>query len=422
MRIKFTFLVTILALVTIYFLNNRVEASPKKTIERKILPMDLSYETMEAKSTLNQIRQSVGMIRLESNEELKKASLAHAKYMLVNTEYSHYETEGKSNFTGVKPIDRALKAGYNAHGVSENLSSKNYSAQSSLDGLFSAIYHRFGFLSPKIDEIGIAIDQDESNSKNSVFVYLMGNSRLNALCSSKSFNRNGRYVYGVCKDKKHRIFERAYKKALNANMKNSPKIILYPFDGQEDVFPAFYTETPDPLPQHEVSGFPVSIEFNEYYFKDVELISFKLFKNNTEVTNILQMDKNTDPHARFTSNQYAIFPLDRLEYATTYRVEASYMYKQKEQSISWSFKTRVLDGELHTIDKKEQYITINETSSQIFYFKPFDEHNIIKSLNFPTFVDAQFIDNNTFRVNLLEGFRDSFDIKTKNRVVHIEVE
>jgi len=421
MRIKFIFSVTILALFVFYFLEHKVEASSKKTIERKVFPMDLSYETMEAKNSLNQIRQSMGMLKLESNEELKKASKAHAKYMLANREYSHYEIEGKSNFTGIKPIDRALSTGYNAHGVSENLSSKNYSAQSSLDGLFSAIYHRFGFLNPKIDEIGIAIDQDESNPKNSAFVYLMGNSRLNALCSGKSFNRNGRYVYGVCRDKKHRIFEKVYKRSINENMKYSPKIIVYPYDGQEDIFPAFYTETPDPLPNHEVSGFPMSIEFNEYYFKDVKLVSFKLFKDEEEVTDILHMDKSSDPNARFTSHQYALFPLKRLEYTTSYRVEVEYISQKKEHSISWSFKTRVPEGKLHTINKKEQYITIDATSSHILYFKPLNEYNIIKSLNFPTFVDAQFIDNNTFRVNLMEGFRDSFDIKTKNRVVHIEV-
>ncbi len=61
-----------------------------------------------------------------------------------------------------------------------------------MDGLFSAIYHRFAFLSPGIDEIGVGVTQNEQDSDKSAFVYVMGNSELNRLCSFKSFKGAGK--------------------------------------------------------------------------------------------------------------------------------------------------------------------------------------------------------------------------------------
>ena len=86
----------------------------------------------------------------------------------------------------------------------------------------------------------------------------------------------------------------------------------------------------DPLPLYDVSGFPVSIEFNDYYFKKVELLSFKLFDNtDNEVKELLLMDKNNDPHERFTDKQFTLFPLKRLSYNAQYRAEVSYRVKNK---------------------------------------------------------------------------------------------
>jgi hypothetical protein len=39
------------------------------------------------------------------------------------------------------------------------------------------------------------------------------------------------------------------------------------------------------------------------------------------------MDSDTDPHQRFTANQFTIFPLKRLEYNHTYRAELLYETK-----------------------------------------------------------------------------------------------
>ena len=252
----------------------------KKLVVRHAPPMDVSYEKPEAMSLLNEIREAMGMNTLVHNEQLAQAAQAHADYLVKNRITSHDEIPGRPGFTGRTPSERALHAGYLSTQVSENLSTKNRDARSSIDGLFSAIYHRFGFLDVGIDEIGVGATQDVHHTENSAFVYVMGNSYLNALCHEHAFKGYGRYVYGVCRDKRHRIAQKRFLEAQDANRRYNPKIVCYPYDGQKDVPPSFYDEMPDPLPDYEVSGFPVSVTFNAYFFKRVELVSFTLTRSD----------------------------------------------------------------------------------------------------------------------------------------------
>ena len=421
MRIGFMVMVILAALVFYSFMDIAATASPHKVIEKQALPMDVSFERMQARVEVNNIREAMQMQTLSQNDHLAAAAQAHADYLVSNNESSHNEIEGHTNFTGTRPLDRAFYAGYNASYVSENLSGKNTNAQSSVDGLFSAIYHRFGFLNPSIDEIGVGVTQDEKNSQNSAFVYVMGNSELNRLCSVKSFNGFGKYVYKVCREKEHRISEKKFRKAQSYNKQNNPKIILYPYDGQSEVPPAFYSEIPDPLPDHEVSGFPISIEFNDYFFKDVRIDSFKLFKDNEEVSNVLLMDEQNDPHKRFTDKQFALFPLERLEYDTTYRVVVDYTTKGKGKKIMWGFTTKKPTETLHIITKKEEEITIASGRSHMIYFRPLDAHDVVKDVQFPSTADIEFIDNNTFKLTLNDERIKSFDIVSDARILHIKV-
>ena len=422
MRISFMIIVVLAAVLFWKVFEYDVNAAPKEVIVRKVLPMDVPFEMMEARTQLNRIREAMKMNILMQNENLNSAAQAHADYLVANNESSHNEIKGYKNFTGVEPFERVFHAGYNASHVSENLSTQHHNAKSSIDGLFSAIYHRFGFLSQSIDEIGVGVTQNEQDSDKSAFVYVMGNSELNRLCSGKSFNGVGKYVYRVCENSEHRIAEKNFSKAVNYNKKMNPEIIIYPYDGQEGVPPAFYAEVPDPLPDHEVSGFPISIQFNDYFFKDVQLYSFKLFKKEgEEVINVRLMDKSSDPHQKFTAKQYALFPLERLEYNTGYSVEVEYMSKNRTEKLTWTFRTQVPTEKLHIITEKEESIEIGSGESHIIYFKPLDAHDIVKNVQFPTTVDIQFIDNNTFKLTLMSDDTDSFDIVSDTRVLHIEV-
>jgi len=421
MRIGFVFIVLFGAFIAYRFLDNAVIASPEVVIERSRPAMDIRYEIAQAGEILNSIREAMHMQRLSSNIHLETAAQAHADYLVHNNESTHDEVPGHQNFTGVKPLDRALNAGYNASYVSENLSTKNSDAKSSVHGLFSAIYHRFGFLSPSIDELGVGATQDVENTQNSAFVYVMGNSELNRLCSMKSFSGFGKYVFGVCRKKAYRIDKKKFNQALDLNKMNNPEIILYPYNGQVEVPPAFYAEVPDPLPNYDVSGFPVSIEFNDYFFTEVILYSFELLKENVTVPNVLLMDKNSDPHMRFTDKQFALFPLERLEYDKEYTAVVTYSSQGKHKEIRWTFRTKKPTEELHIITQKEESISIASGKSHVIYFKPLDARDIVKNVQFPSSMDIEFIDNNTFKLTINNDSDSSFDIVSDSRVLHVNV-
>ncbi len=423
---RFGLVLALLAAVAFLFWQSldspALAASSQTVVLKKALPMDVEYEKMEAHSYLNSIRQSMGMIVLSENRQLSTAAQAHANYLVLNNESAHDEIPGHQAFTGRTPKERALKAGYDASFVSENLSTSNHSAKSSVNGLFSAIYHRFGFLDPSIDQVGVGVTEDPNNSDKNAFVYLMGNSELELLCHMSSFQGSGKYVYKVCRDPKHRIAEKKFNRALNYNKKHNPKIILYPYDGQTEVPPAFYNETPDPLPDYEVSGFPVSVVFNDYFFKKVRLESFKLFgPSGEEVKEVRFMDRQNDPHGRFTAYQFAIFPLKRLEYNTRYRAEIIYRSKHGKEYLSWSFTTQRPTEKLHIIKAKEITLTLDPTLSHILYFHPLGPHDIINDVRFPLDVDISFLDNHTLKLGPISGNMDDFDITGGGRILHIKL-
>jgi len=395
-----------------------------KTVEvRTVLPMDIGYEKSKAYMYLNEIREAMGLNTLVENSQLSRAAQYHCDYLVANEISSHYESEGLAKFVGVRPLDRSLYAGYNSRFVSENLSTHTYGAQESIDGLFSAIYHRFGFLSQSIDEVGVGVAQEKKKTSNSAFVYVMSNSNITRLCNEKSSTRSGTYYYDICKDTSHRIAQKKYLMAERLNKAYNPKIILYPYDTQTQVPPAFYDESPDPLPQHDVSGFPVSIEFNDYYFTEVTLESFKLFtQNGLEIKEVLLMDKNNDPHARFTNKQFALFPLKRLAYNTAYRAEVSYRTKDKIEQVSWTFTTTKPQEMFHHLEGEDIEVHLQKGISHILYIVPSSPHDIWKHIQFPSDVDVVFLDQNTLKITLLTDDLDDFMIISKRHKIHVIVD
>ena len=414
------FIALLVLLVVWQVIGSKLQLSSQEAILRKAPPMDVTYEAIEAESYLNSIRSKMNMLTLGTNQSLKDAAKTHAHYLVSNNESTHEEILGHKNFLAAKPVERAFKKGYNSGQVSENLSTNHPNAYKSVDGLFSAIYHRFGFLSMNIDEIGVGVAQDEYNTDNSAFVYLMGNSDINRLCAGRSYTGSGSY-WKSCKDNSHRIREKDYIEALNYGKQNNPDLVLYPYNEQRGVPPAFYSEIPDPLPSYDVSGFPVSIEFNDFYYKKVALLSFVLYdyKNNAVESHL--MDKANDPHQRFTEHQFAIFPLKRLEYNTRYRAEVTYRVKDEIKKHSWRFYTKRINEEFYIVDKLYDNLNIVPKKSYVIYFRPVDAHDLLTNIKFPQEVDVQFIDHNTIKLTLMSDELDEFLIKTDTKQLRITV-
>jgi len=172
-----------------------------------------------------------------------------------------------------------MNVGYSTPMIIENISSNNFNHKESIDGLMAAIYHRFGFLDFHIDEVGIAIRQNPQQKEKTAFVYNMGNKKLAKLCSTTTQTKKTQAddsLDNICSDHFKRVSKQSFYDAIHSHKYQNNSVVIYPFDGQQNIPPAFYEELPDPLPNHSVSGFPISISFNEARTKTLKMISFKL--------------------------------------------------------------------------------------------------------------------------------------------------
>ena len=327
-------------------------------------------------SKLNNLRVSSGLNQLSENTLLAQSALNHAIYLNENNFVGHYEIQGYDFYTGVKPVDRALYAGYKSKNVSENVSVGQETEDLSLSGLMGAIYHRFGFLSFDIDEIGYA-----KNDKS--YVYNMGNSNLSSLCDGENFDGNGRYYFDICLDETLRVEYTAYNNALDTTIDSNPSYVVYPYNNQIDVSPAFFEENPDPLPDYGVSGNPISIEFNsnDFNMSKFALNSFTLRDNENNQIELIEysngsstMNQENDVNEKFSEYQFAIFSKNRLDYNQTYLATFSYTYDNEDKEIEWSFETNELENLLIYENKN---LTMNLNESYYLYIKPENPNDII---------------------------------------------
>ena len=272
---------------------------------------------------LNDIRSKSGLIAFKPNHILNKAAKAHARYLLKQQINTHFENSRYKGFVGKTPSARVVRYGYASQDVMENVSTNTKNVKGSVDYLFSAIYHRFAFLNFDKDEIGIgSADATRKSGIIRAAVYDMGSSKLNSVCKKSFPLKNGSmYMTQVCADNEKMIPLSLYQKNKNEVRQKNAKVVNFPYDGQKDVVPAFYKEFPDPLPGYEVSGYPVSIQFNPIYYEDKKILlnSFRLYDiNGKRVKNTKVLTWKNDPNKRFKKGEFALMPLKRLEYGMTY--------------------------------------------------------------------------------------------------------
>ncbi len=392
-----------------------------KTFKIKPPVMDTVYEETMALEYLNTLRQNAGMAPYGTSEILKKAAKNHAAYLIANHETGHYETKGKPGFTGKMPHERAVYAGYRVAMLTENVTNNSLDYKDAIDNLFSAIYHRFGFLDFISDEIGIGVAQDGKDTDYNAFVFDMGVHDLNEACSGKSYSGPDRYAYKICVDPLHRIEERRLLKILSAEKIASKEIVVYPYDGQNDVPPVFYNETPDPLPDYDVSGFPVTVQFNDYYIRQADVRSISLFDpSGKEIRSKILYAKN-DPNHMMKPGQYALLPLTRLAYDATYSVVLRYLSDGKKVEKKWRFHTRKLPEPSFVIDQSRATIAIEPHRTYTLYFPPRDAHDTLGDLHFPADVRVRFLDQNTVQLRLESKNREPFTFKSGERAVEIGV-
>ena len=324
-------------------------------------------------SYLNDLRGSLGMIPLFQEAHLENAASNHARYLTENNIFSHYESATASYFSGVTPALRAVNAGYQHQNVGENISSGNVDVKDSIDTLFSAIYHRFGFLDFRYDEVGIGFSQNDVYAYGNVYNYNMGISPLRVLCEGEGVVRAGSYYENVCVDSRKQISVASYENALAKNVLQNPSLIVWPRDGALDISPVFYEESPDPLPECSVSGYPISISFNPLKSGTIMIDSFKLYDgNNQEIKDVKLMDKGSDHNGHFSDKEFALFPMKRLAWDSDYHVEIDYHDRDVVKREVVDFHTKALPYPSHTVQSVGVVIEVPANETHVFYLPPRD--------------------------------------------------
>ena len=374
-------------------------------VEKSLL-LDISLEEKHTMYYLNKLRKEAGLIPLNRNIILESSAKNHANYLVLNHRIGHYEDENKTGYTGEYGSNRSVNRGYETSMIIENVSSNNRNHKESVEGLMAAIYHRFGFLDFHIDEIGIGVAQNLENRAETAFVYDMGSQKLEKLCIDAENKKILNPLKNICSNPNSNITKSSFIEAIHAHRYQNAKFVVYPYDGQEDVTPVFYEELPDPLPNHSVSGFPISISFNESQFQSIKILSFQLFNvNGEEIKDTIFYGQKTDPNKKLKKYEFALFPLQRLDWNTHYSVRVSYEADGIIKRRNWSFQTRNFDIPLVTVTQNNNLYTIKKGESTIFYFPPLSANDILGNLKFPSILKISFVDKNTIKLKTLDIFK-----------------
>ena len=364
---------------------------------------------------LNQLRQQAGLGTLQHNSILETAAQRHADYLSDTNTIGHYENNSSypsSYYSGVAPSDRGFSAGYYGFYYSENLSSGQDSVYQSVDGLMAAIYHRYGFLDPNINEIGVGLNYNDTSRK--IYNYNMGNTYISDLCTqttSYTPSAGEKYYWGkdVCKnitDTTFKISATDYNNAMNTLVSSSPDYIIWPPNNSQNITPAFFEESPDPLPDYHVSGYPISIQFNDNTYKNntVSVTRFELFDSNgTQVSNTWELNEVSNPNTDHpVHNKFALFPLERLKFNSSYTVQVDYMIDTTPHTLQWQFKTKSLGYPYYTITGTSASLNIKSGVTYALYFQPQDGLDVLNrytSSYTTSKPNVSFIDGNTLLIN-----------------------
>jgi len=230
-------------------------------------------------------------------------------------------------------------------------------------------------------------------------------------------------------DKKFKVEKSLYLNTKRHLAQYSPKYIFWPPKNSQYIPPAFFEETPDPLPNSSVSGYPISCEFNKYYFdnKDLVIDSFKLFEEDgTEVTNTLLMNYLNDPNKKHNRYQFTLFPMDRLRWNHIYTVKIDYYEDEELKSFNWKFITRALAHRYYRVEKNNQLLKVKQNISYIIYLVPNNNNDIFKSWRYSKKRSSKaiikYIDSNTLLVKVSGKIGNKFKFKfSNNKTITLQI-
>ncbi len=259
----------------------------------------------DGRNWINYRRGQVGMSTLSHSTIIDIAAQGHSEYQRINNTVTHVQTAGKPGFTGVTELDRLTAAGYTfantSHAYGEVISAtQGQNGAYMAEQLITAIYHRFVIFEPVFKEIGTG-----AASTSSGYSYF-----------TADFTSNNGYGPGLA----------------------AGTVAVWPFSGQTQVPVNFFSdyESPDPVPDLNEVGYPISVHAN--INSTVTVQSFTVKPRGGSNLTVRMLTHATD--AETVQSGAAIIPLVRLVSGTTYDVSFTGAVDGTPVSRSWSFTTQ----------------------------------------------------------------------------------
>jgi uncharacterized protein YkwD len=260
---------------------------------------------VDGRNWINFRRAQAGMPTVSDNAQIDVAAQGHSEYQRANNDVTHTQDPTKTGFTGATERDRLNNAGYtiptDGYAFGEVISAANSNSGFFLtEELITAIYHRFVILQPMFKEIGTG-----SASAASGYTYFTADFAA----------RNG-WGPGIA----------------------AGTVITWPFNGQTQVPRNFFSdsEEPDPVPEANEVGYPISVEGNLDQVLTVQAFTVRPRGGSNLNVKLLNPGMNTETPLYVA----AIIPLSPLASATTYDVSFVGSANGVPISRTWSFTTK----------------------------------------------------------------------------------
>ena len=274
------------------------------------VPVDASAPALSgdiATDGLNWInfrRSQIGVAQLTRNATIDQAALGHSTYQKNNNVVSHEQTAGKTGFTGVQLGDRLAQAGYVFNTNASRAYGEVISATTNKSGVFmaeeliTAIYHRFVIFEPIFKELGSG-----AATTSAGYTYF-----------TTDFAANNGYGAGIS------------------------GLVVWPYSGQVSVAPNFFSdyESPDPVPNQNEVGYPVSVHAN--INATVTVTSFTIRPRGGSDLTVRLLSRAGDAETPLSAA--AIVPLAPLKAATVYDVSFNGAVNGVAVTKTWSFTTK----------------------------------------------------------------------------------
>lgn len=251
-------------------------------------------------------RQQIGIQTLGRNAQVDAAAQGHSEYQKINNTITHDQDPAKSGFTGATLMERLSAADYRftrgSYAYGEVISSTtDGSGVNAAEALIAAIYHRFLIFEPMFSEAGAG-----AATVSGGYMYFTTDFTANGLDYSKGLAEGG--------------------------------FVTYPFPNQTGVPINFYSdyEVPDPVPDRNQVGYPISIHAN--IDAAIVIRSFTIAPRGGAALPTHSVASNSSGTSG--PSAVSIVPLEPLRAGTVYDVRFDGTVKGIEASRNWSFTTR----------------------------------------------------------------------------------